>query len=23
MAFGWLPGAVGDIAHGAATTILL
>ncbi|TIN56916.1 MAG: amino acid ABC transporter permease, partial [Mesorhizobium sp.] len=23
MAFAWLPGAVGDIAHGAATTILL
>ncbi|TPN47790.1 MULTISPECIES: amino acid ABC transporter permease [unclassified Mesorhizobium] len=23
MAFGWLPGAVGDIAHGTATTILL
>jgi polar amino acid transport system permease protein len=23
VAFGWLPGAAGDIAHGAATTILL
>ena len=23
MAFAWLPGALGDIAHGAVTTILL